>query len=158
MFAFNAFGSQRMSCISGSQSTFWYWENARGGESKLQQCQYQICLCGTGRWGSWLVTTSQMWDSASPPFHLWTIDSSAGQSSAQEWQGSGVKGRGHRELGLILAPERANSNTFLELCIFESKRGATYSYFFFSSFSFSFWRFWSCLREKVLLRYQYIMK
>ncbi len=41
-----------------------------------------------------------------------------GQSSAQEWQGSGVRGRGHRELGHILAPERTNSNTFQELRVF----------------------------------------
>lgn len=51
MVAFNAFGSQRMSCISESRSTFWYWDYAGGGVSKMQQCQALICLCGTGRWG-----------------------------------------------------------------------------------------------------------
>lgn len=51
MFARNAFGSQRMSCISESHSTFWYWDYARGGVSKMKQCQSLICLSGTGRWG-----------------------------------------------------------------------------------------------------------
>lgn len=138
MFACNAFGSQRMSCISASQSTFWYWDYARGGVSKMQQCQSLICLCGTGRWGLLLVTTGQVCGSVTPPWHLQMIDSSVGWSSAQEWQGSGVRGRGHRELGHILAPERTNSNTFLELRIFlKQERGYIFLHFFLFLFFFS---------------------
>lgn len=102
---------------------------------KMQQCQALICLCGTGRWGLWLVTTNQVCDSVTPPWRLQMIDSSAGQSSAQEWQGSGVRGRVHRELGHILAPERTNSNIFLELRCFvvvflKQERGYIFLHFF----------------------------
>lgn len=62
-------------------------------------------------------------DSVTPPWHLQMIDSSAGQGSAQEWRGSGVRGRGHRELEHILAPERTNSIIFLELCTFKAREG-----------------------------------
>lgn len=145
MVAFNAFGSQRMSCISESHSTFWYWDYTRGGVSKMQQRQALICLCGTGRWGLRLVTTSQVCDSVTPPRCLQMIDSSAGRSSAQEWQGSGVRGRGHRELGHILAPERTNSNIFLELRIsfffffffLKQERGYIFLHFFLFLFFFS---------------------
>lgn len=70
-------------------------------EDEYQKCKSQslICLSGTGRWGLWLVTTCQVFDSVTPPRHLQMIDSSAGRSSAQEWQGSGVRGR--REQGHI---------------------------------------------------------
>lgn len=158
MFACNAFGSQRMSCISESHSTFWYWDYARrGGVSKMQLSVFDLPLwdwemrfvAGHHLPGVWLSDT---------PWHLQMIDSSVGRSSAQEWQGSGVRGRGHREQGHILAPEKTNSDTFLELRIFlKQERGYIFLHFF-SSFSFSFQRFWSCLWEKVLLRYQYIMK
>lgn len=98
MVAYNAFGSQRMSCISESHSTFWYWDYAREGVSKMQQCQSLICLCGTERWGLWLVTPSQVCDSVTPPWRLQMIDSSACRGSAQECgvrgQGSGSQGAG----------------------------------------------------------------
>lgn len=142
MLARNAFGSQRMSCISESHSTFWYWDYARGGVSKCNGSAslWSASVTGTGRWALRLVTTCQVFDSATAPRHLQMIDSSAGRSSAQEWQGSGVRGRGHREQGHILAPGRTNSNTFLELCIvffFKAREGATYSYFFLFLFFFS---------------------
>lgn len=151
MFACNAFGSQKMSCISESHSTFWYWNYAKEGVLKMQQCQTLICLGGTGRWGLWLVTISQVCDSVTPPT---MIDSSVGQSSAHEWKGSGVRQRGHREQGHILAPERTNSNTFY---ILKQERG--YIFLHFSSFSFFlFGGFGPVFEKKVLLRYQYIMK
>lgn len=156
--AFNAFGSQRMSCISESHSTFWYWDYTREGVSKMQQGQALICLSGTWRWGLWLVTTRQVCDSVTPPWRLQMIDSSAGRSSAQEWQGSGVTGRGHRELGHILAPERTNSNIFLELRNFFLKQERGYILLHFFIFLFFFSEVLVLSLKKVLLRYQYIMK
>lgn len=108
--------------------------------------EYQKCnsvglwsASGTGRWGLWLVTTSQVCDSVTPPWRLQMIGSSAGQGSAQEWKGSGVRGRGHRELGHILAPERTNSNIFLELRDFflKQERGYIFIHFFLFLFFFS---------------------
>lgn len=55
-----------------------------------------------------------MCDSVTPPWRLQMIDSSGSEFSTG-LTGSGVRGRGHRELGHILAPERTNSNIFLEL-------------------------------------------
>lgn len=67
MFARNAFGSQRMSCISESHSTFWYWDYTRGVVSKMQQCQvFDLPFVGLGdgvcdwsqcRPGAWLSDT-----------------------------------------------------------------------------------------------------
>lgn len=79
-------------------------------EEEYQKCNNSVSLwspsvTGSGRWALWLVTTCQVLDSATAPRHLPMIDSSVGRSSAQEWQGSGVRGRGHREQGHILAPE-----------------------------------------------------
>lgn len=110
---------------------FGIWTTEEAEYQKMQQCQSLICLGGTGRWGLWLVTTSQVCDSVTPPWRLQMIDSSVGRSSAREWQGSGVRGRGHRELGHILAPERTNSNTFLELRIFFKAREGLHILTFF---------------------------
>lgn len=66
MFARNAFGSQKMSCISESHSTFWYWDDAKGGTLKLQQCQTLICHRESGRRGLWLVVAIQVWLSDTP--------------------------------------------------------------------------------------------
>lgn len=148
-----------MSCISESHSTFWYWDCARGRVSKMQQCQSLICLCGTGRWGFWLVTTCQVFDSVTPPRHLQMIDSSAGRSSTQEWQGSGVRGRGSRGVGTHIGTWKDQQQYLSRAPQFLKQERGYIFVNFFSSFSFSFQRFWSCLcRKKVLLRYQYIMK
>lgn len=138
MVACNAFGSQRMSCISESHSTFWYWDYARGGVSKMQCQVFDLPLWD---WEVRFVTGHHQpgaWLSNTPTVCLQMIDSSAGRSSAQEWQGSGVRGRGHRELGHILAPERTKSNTFLELRIFlKQERGYIFLHFFLFLIFFS---------------------
>lgn len=77
---------------------------------------------------------------------------------ADDWQlcgwefSTGMTGvRDQREglqgAGQILAPERTNSNTFLELHVvfLKQERGYIFLHFFLSLFLF--WRFWSCLWE-----------
>lgn len=61
-----------------------------GGVSKMQQYESLICLCGTGRWGLWLVTTCQVFDSVTPLM-----------APADDWQlcGSGVQHRNDRGQG-----------------------------------------------------------
>lgn len=136
MFACNAFGSQRMSCISESHSTIWYWDYMTGGVSKMQQSQSLICLCGTGRWGLWLVTISQVCDSVTPPWRLQMIDSSAGRSSAQEWQGLGVRGRGHRELGHNIGTWKDQQQYLSRALHFlKQERGYIFLHFFLFFFS-----------------------
>lgn len=112
---------------------------------------------GDGAWGLRLVTASQVTDSVTNPSHLQMIDSSAGRSSARGGRGGAwLTGRGHREQEHILAPEKTNSNTFLELHVFlKQERG--YIFLVFVLFIFFFSEVLVLSEKKVLLRYQYIM-
>lgn len=138
------------------------------GIETAQEDEYQKCnsvslwsaFVGLGDEVSvWLVTTCQVFDSVTPPRHLQMIDSSAGRSSTQEWQGSGVRGRGSRGVGTHIGTWKDQQQYLSRAPQFLKQERGYIFVNFFSSFSFSFQRFWSCLcGKKVLLRYQYIMK
>lgn len=94
------------------------------GIETAREDEYQKCI-KVSLWSASVGLGDEVCDWSPPAAAsrgLPMIDSSAGRSSAQEWQGSGVRGMGHRELGHILAPERTNRNIFQELRIFFKAR------------------------------------
>lgn len=109
-------------------------------EEEYQKCRVKslICLCGTGRWGLLLATTSQVCGSMTPPWlpaDDWQL---CGSEFSTGMTGSGSEGGVRGSLGHILAPERTNSNTFLELRIFlKQERGYIFLHFFLFLFFFS---------------------
>ena len=152
MFARNAFGSQRMSCISGSRSTFWYWDyTQRGGVSKnCDSVSLGSAIAGRGDAVSdWSPAAGCAVTQPQPHFTCRRLTALRGQSLAQEWQGSGVKGRGggggHKEAGTYIGTWK-DQRQYLSRALHFLKQERGYIFLhFFSSFSFSFWRFWSCL-------------
>lgn len=90
MVACNAFGSQRMSCISERRSTFWCWEDEY---QKCNSVSLWSASVGLGDEGLLLVTTCQVCGSVTPSQCLQMIDSSAGSEFS-----TGMTGvRGQRE-------------------------------------------------------------
>lgn len=155
MVACNAFGSQRMNCISESPPTFWYWDYARRSIKNATVSAFDLPL----RDPEWRFVTGHhqpgVWLSDTPlaPADDWQL---CGSEFSTGMTGVRVQREGSQGAGQILAPERTNSNTFLELHIFlKQERGYIFLHFFL--FLFFFFGGFGPIFEKVLLRYQYIL-